>query len=255
MELGCTTFQIFTRNPRTWASRTLGAAEVSLFRSKLAASSIGPVFSHMPYIPNLSSPNTTVYKKSVTSLLEEVERSTALGVPYIVIHLGSRVGSDPAEAKTRLASAVAVATDLGGPRLLLENGAGSGGHMGSTMEDLAELIGLISSGRVGIAFDTCHAFASGYDVGSEFGLGTTLDVIRRTVGMERVKLIHLNDSVGVLGSGIDRHEHIGMGQIGESGFRSILRSALSDLPLVMETPIDERRSDAENLAKVRALAV
>ncbi len=208
----------------------------------------------MPYLPNLSSPDVAVYKKSVSSLLEEVGRSTALGVPYIVVHLGSKVSSDTSKAKARLASAISIAIDGRGSNLLLENGSGSGGHMGSTLEDIAELLELIGSRNLGVAFDTCHAFAAGYDISSKEGLEVTLSAIRHTVGLSRVRLVHLNDSVGVLGSGIDRHEHIGMGHIGEQGFRAILHSPLAELPLVMETPIDDRRTDVENLAKVRKLA-
>jgi deoxyribonuclease-4 len=154
----------------------------------------------------------------------------------------------------RLLQALGRAADDKGPMILLENDSGSGSHMGSSLTDIAELINNLGSTRVGSCFDTCHAFASGYNLATQDGITKTLHEIKKTIGFNRLKLIHLNDSVGGLGFGIDHHDHIGLGRIGEDGFHRILTSQLAKRPMIMETPVDDRRSDTENMDKVRELA-
>jgi deoxyribonuclease-4 len=139
--------------------------------------------------------------------------------------------------------------------LLLENTAGTRNSMGSAFEDISCILSRIKvDKRVGVCFDTSHAFAAGYDLVSGGAVQHTLHRFDEVIGLEALKLVHLNDSKGALGSRADRHEHIGMGKIGERGFRNILRSRLGQLPLILETPIDRRRSDVGNLEKVRELA-
>jgi deoxyribonuclease-4 len=251
--LGCTAFQLFTRNPRTWKSKPLNLDEVKAFRRKHRESKIGPVFSHMPYLPNLASPSETIFRKSVNTLIEETERCNKLSIQYIVTHIGSHVGSGAEGGKLRLIQALGKAVDKGGPMILLENDSGSGSHMGSNFDYIAELINQLGSPKIGFCLDTCHTFAAGYNIATQDGLAQTLRIIRKTIGFSRLRLVHLNDSVGSLGSGVDHHDHIGLGRIGEEGFRRILRSQLVKRPLIMETPIDGRRSDAENMDKVREL--
>ena len=125
--------------------------------------------------------------------------------------------------------------------------------MGSKFEELHNIIKTFGGNRLGVCFDTCHAYAAGYDVATREGLKKTFTEIKKTIGYSRVKLIHLNDSVGELGSRIDHHEHIGLGKIGEGGFRLILGSQLGKRPLIMETPLDDRRGDGENMRKVQEL--
>ncbi len=253
-QIGCTAFQLFTRNPRTWKSRALNSSEVEAFRRKHRTYGIDPVFAHMPYLPNLASPDDTIYRKSVDSLIEEVERCQVLGIRYVVTHMGSHVGAGVNEGKTRITKVLRKATEIEGPMILLENSSGSGSHLGSKLEEIAEIIANTSGDRVGFCFDTCHAYGAGYDVATKDGLNETIRILRNTVGFSKLKLVHLNDSRGDLGSGIDHHEHIGLGKIGEEGFRNILASQLATRPMVMETPIDERRRDVENLDKVCELA-
>lgn len=255
VEMGCNTFQIFTRNPRRWNAKPIKSSEAEAFRRKIESSEIRPVFSHMPYIPNLASSNGEIYKKSVKTLIAEKERSRLLGIQFIVAHLGSHTGSGKVKGETQLIRAIGTVADEDGPRLLLENGSGSGGHMGSRMRDLLSIINGVGSPSLGVCFDTCHAYATGYNVSTDQGLKETLKEIRATVGFHRLKLVHLNDSVGRLGSGVDHHEHIGMGRIGENGFRIILASQLCKRPLIMETPVDGRRTDKENMRKVLELRV
>jgi deoxyribonuclease IV len=252
-EIGCTAFQIFTRNPRTWRSKPLDPTEVKAFRSKHRSSKIVPVFSHMPYLPNLASPDETIYKKSVDALIEETQRCSALDIRYIVTHIGSHVGTNVKDGKTRLIQSLGRAADEGGPMILLENDSGSGSHMGSRFRDIADLIKEVGGTRIGSCFDTCHAFAAGYDLTTKEGFTKTLRELAKTIGFSKLKLVHLNDSVGGLGSGIDHHDHIGLGKIGEEGFRLILASQLSKKPMVMETPMDTRRIDIDNMKKVQEL--
>lgn len=252
--LGCTAFQIFTRNPRTWKSKPLNPDEVRVFRRKHRESGIGPVFSHMPYLPNLASPSDTIYKKSVDALIEETERCKELGILYIVTHIGSHVGSGAEGGRLRLIQVLGQAVDEDSSMILLENDSGSGGHMGSNFGYIADLINELGSKKLGFCLDTCHTFAAGYNIATEDGLAQTLRVLRKTIGFSKLKLVHLNDSFGELGSGVDHHDHIGLGKIGVEGFRRILVSQLAKRPLIMETPIDSRRSDYQNMDKVRELA-
>ncbi len=208
----------------------------------------------MPYLPNLASPSHTIYQKSMDALLEEIERCDVLGIRYIVTHIGSHAGSGKESGRLRLIQALGQAADEGDPMILLENDSGSGGHMGSNFGYIADLLNDLGSKKLGFCLDTCHTFAAGYNIATEDGLAQILQEIKGTIGFNRLKLIHLNDSVGELSSGVDHHDHIGLGKIGEDGFRRILRSQLVKRPMIMETPMDGRRSNAENMYEVRDLA-
>jgi deoxyribonuclease IV len=257
-ELGCNTFQVFTRNPRQWNSTELAPETAKAFADKVKNQDMEPVFAHMPYLPNLASPRDEVYKKSVKTLESELERCRQLQIPYLVTHLGSHLGAGMQTGFTRLIDGINQAFKFSGGdvTLLLENTAGTRNSMGSTMEDIQHIIERVShSERVGICFDTSHAFAAGYDLRTEETVKATVRKIDETVGFDRLKLVHLNDSKGDLNSHIDRHEHIGLGKIGDEGFRNILASRLGAVPLIMETPRDSRRSDIGNLEKVKELSV
>jgi len=253
IRLGCSTFQIFTRSPRMWKHRKLGEAEVQAFKSKLRDSGICPVFSHMPYLPNLSSPKDDVFNRSVETLVVEAARCRLLDVPYLVTHLGSTLGSGYKAGVERIVQAFSH-LDSDDPMILVENTSGKRNEVGSTFRELRDIMDLAEDLRLGVCLDTCHAYARGYNLRSEEGVEATIDEFEENIGMRNLRLVHLNDSKGSLGSRIDRHEHIGLGEIGEDGFRNILRSKLREAPLVMETPVDERRSDDENMMKVRQLA-
>jgi deoxyribonuclease-4 len=257
-ELGCTTFQIFTRSPRQWYSAKLAPETAEAFSDKVKNYGMKPVFAHMPYLPNLASPRDEVYEKSVKTLTSELERCSRLEIPYLVTHLGSHLGAGMQTGFKRLINGINQAFKVtdGGVTLLLENTAGTRNSMGSTLEDIQYIIKRLSHPeRAGVCFDTSHAFAAGYDLRTEETVEETVKKIDEIIGFEKLKLVHLNDSKGELNSRIDRHEHIGMGKIGEEGFRNILASRLGTLPLIMETPKDARRSDVGNLRKVKELAV
>jgi deoxyribonuclease-4 len=257
-QLGCNTFQIFTRSPRQWYSAKLDPNATRAFPEKVKDYGIEPVFAHMPYLPNLASPRNEVYEKSVKTLTSELERCNQLEIPYLVTHLGSHLGEGKETGFARLIKGInqALKDTEEGVMLLLENTAGTRNSMGSTFEDIKHIIDhVINQERVGVCFDTSHAFAAGYDLRTEQTVQATIEKIEKVIGFERIKLVHLNDSKGDLNSRIDRHEHIGLGKIGEEGFRNVLASKLGELPLIMETPQDSRRDDTGNLKKLKELAV
>lgn len=258
LERRCDTFQIFTRNPRGWKFKDLSEDDVKNFTRKLADSGIAPAVAHMPYLPNLASPKEDVYEKSVETLTAEVHRCGLLNIPYLVTHLGSHLGAGMALGYRRIVDAYnKVLSEVENDVIILsENTAGTKNSMGGTFEDIRHIIdGVEQKSRVAVCFDTCHAFAAGYELRNEKALSETLERFDEVVGLDLLKVVHLNDSKRDLGSRIDRHEHIGLGFIGEEGFKTILRNGtIRRLPLILETPVDKRRDDYGNLKKVRELA-
>lgn len=263
-KLGCTAFQIFSRNPRGWAAKPLDPTDVKLFRDKLSSSGIGQdsVIVHMPYLPNLSGPPGEFYDKSALTLAEEMQRCNALGIQNLVIHLGSHRGAGQGQGITQLVKAIddAVASadkldSQNSVNILLENNAGQKNAIGANFEELRAILDKITSKRhVGVCLDTCHLFASGYDVRSASGVKSTLEKFDKIVGLRELRAIHLNDSKGELNSNLDRHQHIGLGHIGPAGISAFVRqSATRTLPFIMETPIDDERGDEENMKAVARL--
>jgi deoxyribonuclease-4 len=256
-DAGCDVFQIFSRNPRGWGFSPLPEDTRSAFTVKIRSSGIIPVV-HMPYLPNLASPKQEIYEKSVAALSAELERCARLDIPYLVTHLGHHLGDGIAGGRTRVTRAINTALENSDNKviLLLENTAGEKNSVGSSFEHIRGIMdGLEKNHQIGVCLDTCHAFAAGYELRTETGIRQTLAQFEDQIGIKYLRIIHLNDSKGDLGSSLDRHEHIGMGFIGEDGFRRILHNpVVSVLPLICETPVDDRRDDAGNIAKVRELA-
>ena len=254
-KLGCNIFQIFTGSPRMWRHRTITDQETHQFHEKIKKTGIGPVFSHMPYLPNLSSSNPEPYKKSIAALKLELERCNQLSIPYLVTHLGSHLGKGKAKGESQIVNAINTAVsgldDF--PMILLENTSGKTNEIGSTFSEIGEIIDKVSTDKVGVCFDTCHAYARGYNIATQDGLQKTIDEIEVNLGMDKIHLVHLNDSKGELGSRLDRHNHIGEGNIGEKGFINFLSSGFREKPLILETPVDDFRGDAMNLGKAREL--
>ena len=256
VELGCNTFQIFTQSPRMWRQRELREKEVQEFKTQLTRSKINPVISHMPYLPNLSTLNPVNYRKSVDSLLYEVERCRTLGIPFIVTHVGSHLGEGVDKGIGQVVSALDKIGESFDeyPMILLENSSGKGNDVGSRFDELGWIIERSTNEQIGVCFDTCHAFSKGYELRTEEGIHETLEEFDRVIGLKKLKLVHLNDSKWELGAKNDNHDHVGLGHIGEEGFRNILNSPLSKVPMVMETPMDERRTDKDNMEYVTSLA-
>jgi len=255
-DLGCNTMQIFSRSPQRWRDSSLEAEDIREFRRRLAKSKLEPVFIHIPYLINLASPYPKLYKASIEAYIEDIKEADALGADYIVTHMGSHKETSEEEGLKRLTSALNTIiektknTHVG---ILLENTAGSGSWLGYTfIHQKIVLQGLKHKERVGFCLDTAHAYLAGYDISTKEGLGAMLDEIEELVGLNRIKLIHLNDARGELGSRHDRHDHIGRGSIGTEGMKRIVNNPrLRDLPFILETPKENEKSDIRNLNIVR----
>jgi len=216
--LGCQTIQIFSHNPRQWKSNLFTEDEVKMFKRDIEKEEIRPIFVHMPYLPNLASPEENLYSKSVESLCQDLIRTEILAIPYLVIHLGSKGSSDEGEALARISRAINEVFVRVRNRviILLENTAGQGTEVGYTFSQIKAISGQIEDkNRIGVCLDTAHAFEAGYDLSRAKGLEETIEDFDRSIGLEKLYLIHLNDSKTPLGSHVDRHWHIGEGYIGQ----------------------------------------
>jgi len=259
VERECSAFQIFTRSPRSWHVKELTPENIKNFKKKLEDSKIDrfATTAHMPYLPNLSSPTQDAYIKSIDSMKKEVERCGDLGIPYLVTHLGSHMGTGEKEGMQRLQKALIEATKVKNDvMILLENTAGQKNSVGSDFDQLASLFfSLKPSNRFGICIDTCHAFAAGYNLNTGKDVRTTFDKFDEAIGFEHLKILHLNDSKGKIGCALDRHYHIGLGQIGEVGMGKVIRLMnMKKIPMILETPIDDIRDDFENIKKAKEFA-
>jgi deoxyribonuclease-4 len=258
---GCDTIQIFTKSNSQWRARPLEEREVEAFRAAEHQSGVSPVLAHTSYLINVASPEPMLFRKSVEALCLEAERAESLGVPSLVLHPGAHLGRGIEEGLKRVAEALDILharlpdTRL---RILLEGTAGQGTALGVRFEELAAMFALVAHPeRLGVCLDTCHLFAAGYEIRTAKGYRETLRAFEATVGLHRLKAIHLNDSKGDRGSRVDRHEHIGKGRIGREGFRHFVRDRrLDGIPMILETPKDDDplRADRRNLRILRTLA-
>ncbi len=256
-EVGCNTFQIFTRNPNQWKFKPITAEGVQLFLEKRKKSGFRRIVAHMPYLPNLASPVPTTMKVSRESLREEVKRCDSLGVDYLVTHLGSHLGAGSAVGMKNVAGAVneALRGSSGDTTVLLENMAGQMNSVGSRFEELAQIIEKVKdSRRVGVCFDTCHAYAAGFDLGGVEAVDQTMGLFEETIGLDKLMVVHLNDSKGPLGKRLDRHENVGKGKIGKKGLRAFVHShGILARPLIVETPYEDLNGMKQSIATVRGL--
>jgi len=259
IERECSAFQIFTRNPRSWFAKDLDIIDLNRFKEKLQASKIDrmAICAHMPYLPNLSSPEDDGYEKSIKSMIKEVERCDKLGIPYLVTHLGSHKGSGEENGIKRLTDAVnKVARTEADVMILLENTAGQKNSVGSDFAQLAEIFSKCKPvKKFGVCLDTCHAFVAGYDLRTKTAVQKTMKEFDDTVGITNLKILHLNDSKGEINSNRDRHDHIGLGEIGKEGLGEMIKIMNKNrIPIVLETPIDDTRDDFENIKQAKSLA-
>ena len=257
-ERSCAAFQVFTRNPRGWAAKDLDAEAIGLYKANLESSGIVAenTCAHMPYLPNLASTKPDGHAKSVAALVEEVKRCGKLGIPYLVTHLGSHLGAgEEAGIKQLVIAYKKAATVKNGVTILLENTAGQKNSVGSDFAQLGNILGqLTPSDRFGVCIDTCHAFAYGYDLRTEKGVRDTFALLDESVGKGSLRILHLNDAKAGLGSNLDRHHHIGLGEIGKAGMRATVRiAARRHVPIILETPIDSVRDDYENVRVAKSL--
>ena len=257
--INCTTIQIFTKSNTQWRTTPLKKKEVENFKKNVEITKISPVFGHNCYLINLASPDPEIYRKSIDTLLIELERSEILGLPYLVMHPGSHMGEGEKAGIERIAESLnKIFEKIKGynVRVLLETTAGQGRSVGYRFEQLAEIMALVEfKERLGVCLDTCHIFAAGYDIRSKYGYEKTTAEFNSIVGIDKIKAIHLNDSKKELGSKVDRHEHIGKGFIGLETFRYIMNDERFRLvPKVLETPKGEdMKEDVMNLKVLRGL--
>lgn len=262
----CEALQIFSKSANQWRARPLPDSEVAEFRAALARSGIFPAIAHASYLINLATPSAALREQSMTSFGEELDRAEALGLMGVVLHPGACTTGTSAKALELVASALA---ELLRQRrrarvmVLLEQTAGQGTSVGHRFEQLAMIIDRAGgSSRIGVCLDTCHLLAAGYDIVPQRGYEATFRAFDRTVGLDRLRVFHLNDSKTPLASRVDRHEHIGRGHIGLAPFRRLLNDArFAALPMLLETPKTEGRTrapevdplDAMNLGVLRKL--
>jgi deoxyribonuclease-4 len=258
-KLGCDTFQMFSANPRGWNTLEPTAEDYERFRAARARHGLAPVVVHDNYLINLAAPETDRREQSVAAFRREIQRALALGADYLVTHPGSARGSSATEAIRACVESLCQAADglpLDGLMVLVENTAGQGSAIGRTFEEVAEIIGGASRDLpVGACIDTAHCFEAGYAIHTREGLRDTLRQLETTLGLEKIRVIHANDSKTAFGSHADRHQHIGKGEIGAEAFRRIVRHPrLRHLPFICETPIDRPGDDRRNLRVMRELA-
>ena len=256
--LRCTAMQIFSRSPRGGKAAPIPAQAASQFDAARRAAGIDPLAVHCPYIINLASPTAAVWGFSLALYQEDYARAAQLGAQFLVTHVGSHRGTGEAPGLARVAEAIrrTLERTRAATAILLENTAGSGQGLGYRFEQLAAIRDAAGEpSRVGVCLDTAHLFAAGYPIHTADGLERTLAEFDRTVGLAHLRLVHLNDSKSPFGSRVDRHWHIGQGEIGLAAFRRIVNhAALREIPMVLETPKTTEADDRRNLGVVRRLA-
>ncbi|MFH1758368.1 MAG: deoxyribonuclease IV [Pseudomonadota bacterium] len=255
-ELGCSAMQIFSRNPRGWKALPLSSRAIAAFQEAITPKDIDPIVVHTPYLLNLATPDEHLYQRSIAGLALDIKRAAQIGARYVVTHLGSAKERSKAFGQERVVKALQVVLRQEVPvTLLLENSAGAGKGMGANLEELQKIIaGVETNERLGICFDSCHGYAAGYDLRTPDKVDLLAKEINRTMGRERLSLLHLNDCRGGLGSHSDRHEHVGEGKIGFSGFRNFLgHPFFQGIPMILETPKENPRDDLKNLSRIRRI--
>lgn len=260
-DLGCNTIQMFTKSSVQWKERFLEEQEVAKFREIRKRVNINPVISHNSYLINLASADEGLYKKSIDAMLHEMQRCELLGVNYLVIHPGSHRGRGEEYGIEKIVCALNMIherTKGYNVKIALETTAGQGTALGYRLEQIAQIIkSTEDASRLAFCLDTCHSFAAGYELRTEGGYERLFNEIEEITGMEKLKVIHLNDSKADCGSRIDRHENIGRGMIGERPFRWIMSDErLKDIPKIIETPGlgKDLEKDRENLDLLRRFA-
>lgn len=243
-----------------WRSTQPDPLECWRFCAACERFDLKPLVVHDNYLINLASLDPVIRNKSIVAFRAELERSAAIGADYLVAHPGSYKGQTLPEALARFVTALGEATEgfrPAKPMLLLEHTAGAGAALGSRFEELRAIRDAarkVTRLKVGYCLDTCHLLAAGFPIGNRKGLDATLEQAERILGLDRVRVIHANDSRAPLGSKLDRHAHIGEGHIGEEGFRRILAEArLREKPFILETPIDQEGDDRRNIEKLKSL--
>ncbi len=258
-QIGCEAVQVFSRSPRGGKARELPETEVSEMKAVLAKNGIEPLVVHAPYFLNLASFDEAKRASSVDLLVEECMRAHLLGARFVVVHLGHRHQSEETPEPALLRSGRSIKQSLeecpDSVTVLLENTAGQGKEIGWAFEDLAALMKDLPEDKTGVCLDTCHAFGAGYDLSNPQGIEDSLEAFDRCIGLSRLRLLHLNDSKGALGCRVDRHAHIGHGNIGLEGFKALLNNPAlpPGLAGILETPVDSPSSHRDNIGVIKSI--
>lgn len=255
---GCDCVQLFSHNTNQWHAKPITPAEAKKFRQTLAESGVGHPLIHDSYLINLASPDDALWRRSIAAMVEELCRAEILGIPHVVMHPGSFTTSSEDEGIGRICAAMdAIHTQSEGcpATLLLETTAGQGNTLGWRFEHLRAILdGVRQPERLGVCFDTCHVFAAGYPLSPRRAYLATMRKFDATIGLDRIRAFHLNDSRGKLGSRLDRHAHIGHGEIGLEGFRLLLNDRrFRHVPMYLETPKENKGGENWDVINLRVL--
>ncbi|MFB6193296.1 MAG: deoxyribonuclease IV [Candidatus Nanohaloarchaea archaeon] len=255
-EIGGNCGQIFAGSPRTWSVSEYDEEEGQQFQDLRDEKDQNPYVIHSTYLVNLATPKDDLFEKSLNCLQSELDAASALGVEYVVFHPGAHTGSGRDTGVKRIAEGIDELDIPENVTLLLENTAGKGTTLGRSMGELRDMIKHADTPdeKIGVCIDTCHAHAAGYDLKTEEGFEDFLQEIKEDIGLEKIKVLHLNDSKDERGSEKDNHQDIGCGKIGDEGFSNVVNAEeFEGLPMILETPSDERDGYKENLEKVLEL--
>jgi deoxyribonuclease IV len=250
-KVGCETFQIFTSNPKGWQFNIRSEEEIAEFKNSAKAADINTIFGHLIYLANLASNNPYIYENSVNSLISALVLAEKAGFAGVITHIGSHGGRGSEDGVKRVSEALkqALLSTKTNVPIILETDAGPGAHMGASFAEIGQIIKAVGSDDIKVCLDTCHVYAAGYDVATDEGLEKTLAEFNAEIGLDRLVVLHLNDSKGTLGSHLDRHEEIGKGEIGLEAFERIINHPkLKDLPGIVETPDNKDTFEAEKLS-------
>ncbi len=258
-QVGCDVIQLFTKNNNRWMAKPLTEESIEAFRKNISETGIVPFASHDAYLINLAAADPEIYRKSMEAFLDEMDRAEMLGIPGLVFHPGSHVGSGEKEGIKKIAESLRGLLDERPGykvKLLLETTAGQGSSIGYRFEHLAEIMEKVNEpDRLGVCFDTCHVFAAGYDISNKKGYDKIFKNFDNIVGFQTIEGFHLNDSKKGLGSRVDRHEHIGKGELGIKAFELLMNDKrFENVPMVLETPKGpDMEEDRINLKVLRGL--
>jgi len=256
--MGADAIQVHPTPPGFWGSPKLDEARIATFKEAAAKHGNPPFYFHAVYLINLAGDDTTLRQRSESTLTGYLRAADELGISGVIFHTGSHKGAGFEQRLPSILGHLRGVLERANPkqaRLLIENNAGLGGCVGARFEEIQQMLGGLDDERVGVCFDTCHAFASGYDERTPAAVSKTIDELDRVIGMKRVDVVHANDSVTGLGSNRDRHANIGAGEIGEEGFRALLHEPrLAKLPFILEVPGAGGGPDTEQVETLRRLA-
>ena len=258
-KINCRTIQIFTKSSNQWKAKEITDEDLRRFQSFYAQFHISPVVAHDSYLINLASPDPVLHRKSIESFFNEMERCEKLKIPYLVFHPGAHVGSGEKAGLKKIAQSINILLKRGKGfkvTLLLETTAGQGTNLGYKFEHLAKIIKMVRQKKsIGVCVDTCHIFVAGYDITTKKGYKKTFETFNKLVGLDKLKVFHINDSKKELGSRVDRHEHIGKGFLGLKPFEFLVNDRrFANIPKILETPKGpDLKEDVKNFKVLKKL--